>query len=119
MGASSRSWRINACAWTHSSNLLVFSSFGLFSFHSVFSSLLLSKVTLVYVHYSEKSQLLSHMQLVCDPMDCNPPGSSVHGILRAGVLERVAIPFSRGSSRPGVQPGFLTFPASAGGFSTI
>ena len=33
-------------------------------------------------------------------MDCNPPGSSVHGILRARILEWVAIPFSRGSSRP-------------------
>ena len=33
----------------------------------------------------------------CDPMDCNPPGSSVHGILQAGILEWVAISFSRGS----------------------
>ena len=36
-----------------------------------------------------------------DPMDCSPPGSSVHGILQAGILEWVAIPFSRGSSQPG------------------
>ena len=35
-----------------------------------------------------------------DPMDCSPPGSSVHGILQAGILERVAMPFSRGYSRP-------------------
>ena len=35
-----------------------------------------------------------------DPMDCRPPGSSVHGILQAKTLERVTIPFSRGSSRP-------------------
>ena len=33
-------------------------------------------------------------------MDCSPPSSSVHGILQAGILERVAIPFSRVSSRP-------------------
>ena len=33
-------------------------------------------------------------------MDCSPPGSSVHGILQARVLEWVAIPFSRGSSQP-------------------
>jgi len=32
-------------------------------------------------------------------MDCSPPGSSVHGILQARVLEWVAIPFSRGSSQ--------------------
>ena len=37
---------------------------------------------------------------LCDPMDCNPPGSCVHGILQARILEQVAIPFSRGSSRP-------------------
>ena len=33
---------------------------------------------------------------VCDPMDCGPPGSSVHGILQARILEWAAIPFSRG-----------------------
>ena len=37
---------------------------------------------------------------LCNTMDCSPPGSSVHGILQAGILEQVAIPFSRGSSRP-------------------
>ena len=34
------------------------------------------------------------------PVDCSPPGSSVNGILQARILEWVAIPFSRGSSRP-------------------
>ena len=33
-----------------------------------------------------------------DPMDCSPPGSSVHGISEARILESVAISFSRGSS---------------------
>ena len=33
---------------------------------------------------------------LCDPMDCSPPGSSVHGILQARILEWVAISFSRG-----------------------
>ena len=36
---------------------------------------------------------------LCDPMDCSSPGSSVHGILQARILEWVAIFFSRGSSR--------------------
>ena len=36
---------------------------------------------------------------LCDPMDCSPPGSSVHGILQARILEQVAISFSRGSSQ--------------------
>ena len=35
---------------------------------------------------------------LCDPMDCSPPGSSVHGISQARILEWVAISFSRGSS---------------------
>ena len=37
---------------------------------------------------------------VCDPMDCSPPGSSVHGILQARILEWVAMPSSRRSSQP-------------------
>ena len=37
---------------------------------------------------------------LCDPMDCSLPGSSVHGILQARILEWVAMPFSRGSSQP-------------------
>ena len=36
-----------------------------------------------------------------DPMVCSLPGSSVHGILQARILEWVAVPFFRGSSRPG------------------
>ena len=37
---------------------------------------------------------------LCDPMYCSPPGSSVHGILKARILEWIAISFSRGSSQP-------------------
>ena len=37
---------------------------------------------------------------LCDPRDCGPQGSSVHGILQARILEWVAMPSSRGSSRP-------------------
>ena len=37
---------------------------------------------------------------LCDPMDCSPPGSSVQGILQASILEWIAMPSSRGSSRP-------------------
>ena len=40
---------------------------------------------------------------LCDTMDCSPPGSSVHGILQARILEWVAISFSRGSSQPSDQ----------------
>ena len=37
---------------------------------------------------------------LCDPVDCSLPGSSVHGIFQARMLERVAMPSSRGSSQP-------------------
>ena len=37
---------------------------------------------------------------LCDPMDCSLPGSSIHGIFQARILEWVAVSFSRGSSRP-------------------
>ena len=37
---------------------------------------------------------------LCNPLDCSPPGSSVHRILQARILEQVAIPFSKGSTWP-------------------
>ena len=37
-------------------------------------------------------------------MDCSPPGSFVHGILQARIMEWVAIPFSRGTSWPRIKP---------------
>ena len=37
---------------------------------------------------------------LCNPIDCSPPGSSVHGILQARMLEQVSISSSRGSSQP-------------------
>ena len=44
---------------------------------------------------------------LCDPLDCSPPGSSVHGIFQARILEWVAISFSKGSSLP--RDGTLSF----------
>ena len=45
--------------------------------------------------------LVTHLcPTLYDPMDCSPPGSSVHGILQARILEWVAIPFSRRSPQP-------------------
>ena len=46
------------------------------------------------------SEIAQSCLTLCDPMDCSLPGSSVHGIFQAMVLEWVAISFSRGSSRP-------------------
>ena len=49
--------------------------------------------------------------ILCDPMDCSPSGSSVHGI-----LEWVAMPSSKGSSHPGIKPESLWSLVLAGGF---
>ena len=46
-----------------------------------------------------KVKLLSRVQL-CNPMDCNLPGSTIHGVFQARILEWVAISFSRRSSWP-------------------
>ena len=46
------------------------------------------------------SEVIQSYPTLCDPMDCSPPGSSVHGILQARILEWVAISFSRRSSQP-------------------
>ena len=51
----------------------------------------------------------------CDPMDCGPPGSPVHGILQARIVEKVAIPFSR-SSQPRDQ---TWISCAAGRFFTV
>ena len=46
------------------------------------------------------SEVSQSCMTLCDPVDCSPPGSSVHGILQARILEWGAISFSRGSSWP-------------------
>ena len=51
-------------------------------------------------YMSEVSEVTQSCPTLCDLMDCNLPGSLVHGILQARVLEWVAISFSRGSSHP-------------------
>ena len=50
--------------------------------------------------YPAAAQLPSEPVRLCNPVDCSPPGSSVHGILQAGTLDWGATPSSRGSSWP-------------------
>ena len=47
-----------------------------------------------------RAKLLQLYLTLCNPMDCTPPDSSIYGILQAGILQGVAIPFSMGSSPP-------------------
>ena len=60
----------------------------------------------------------SHVQLFVDIMDCSSPGSSVHGILQARILEWVAMLSSRGLPNLGIKPTSLRPPALAGRFFT-
>ena len=55
---------------------------------------------------------------LCHPVDSSLSGSSVHGILKARILEWAAIPFARGSSQPSDQIQSLLSPELAGGFFT-
>ena len=48
----------------------------------------------------KESEVTQSCLTLCDPMDCCLPGSSVHGIVQARILEWVAISFSRESSQP-------------------
>ena len=64
--------------------------------------------------FKSKCWSLSRVWL-CNPKDCSPPGSYVHGILQARILEWVAVSFSRGSSWPRDQ---TWVSCTAGRFST-
>ena len=55
----------------------------------------------------------------CDPKDCSPPGSSVHGILQARILEWAAISFSREFPYPGTESRSFASPTLVGRFFTI
>ena len=48
----------------------------------------------------KESEVIQSCPTLCDPVDCSPPGSSVHGVLQAKILEWVAFLFSRVSFKP-------------------
>ena len=60
---------------------------------------------------------LSHVPL-CDPTDCRPPGSSVHGILQATILEWLTMPPPGDLPDPGIEQASPSYPALAGRFFT-
>ena len=61
----------------------------------VFVSLIIGSLYLLI-----ESEVAHLCPTLCNPVDCSLPGSSLHGILQARILEWVAIPVSRGSSQP-------------------
>ena len=62
-----------------------------------------------------KVKSVSHLVVstLCDPMDYSPPGSSVHEILQARILEWVAISFPGDLPDPGIKPGSPTLQADS------
>ena len=71
----------------------------------------------IHTHTCEMKVLVTQSCLtLCDPMDCNPQGSSAHRTLQARILERVAICSPRGSFQP---RDWTQVSRIAGGFFTI
>ena len=64
------------------------------------------------------TQSLQLCLTLCDPMDYSPPGSSVHGILQARILEWPAMPSSRGASLPRDRTCVSCISCTADGFFT-
>ena len=61
--------------------------------HPLLSEMSFPFIILMCVH----DRSLQSCSILCNPLDCSPPGSSVHGILQSRILEWVVISFSRGS----------------------
>ena len=81
-----QSWDLGTILWWGRRSFLTHSVFNAFSF-----------LDIMVLWWSE---VVQSCLTLCDPVDYSPPGSSVHGILQARILEWVAISFSRGSSWP-------------------
>ena len=57
-------------------------------------------------------------QPLWDPIDCSPPGTSVHGILQARILSGLSFPSPGDLPNPRIEPVYLVSPALARGFFT-
>ena len=82
----------------------------------LFSSL--SEGTIIYYVYACMLKSLQSCPTLCNPMDCSLPGSFVHGILQARILEWVTMPSSRRSSWPRDQTHVSCISCIAGRFFT-
>ena len=82
-------------------------------------SLLCNRYLLFYCHLEGlHAKWLQSCLTLWDPMDCTPPGSSVHGILQAKILGWVAMPHSGHFPDPGTEPASLMSPTLADRFFT-
>ena len=71
-----------------------------------------------YILVCLSAQSLQSCPTLCNPMDCNLPAFSVHGILQGRILKWVAMLSSRDLSNPGIKPISPESPALAGRFFT-
>ena len=69
-------------------------------------------------HECVRARSLQSCPTPCDPLDCSPPGSSVHGIFQARILEWVVVPSSRRTSRSRIKHVSAMSAALTGGFFT-
>ena len=72
-------------------------------------------------HSATKSRVHMHAQsypTLCDPVDCSPPGSSLHGISQARILERFPFSTLGDLPNPGIKPSSPVSPTLAGRFFT-
>ena len=97
-------WRLASCCQTnrlpHKASWATSWLYHLCSFYSSQSTLTcryLSSWSLLWAELKVKVLVTQSCPTLCDPMDYRPPGSSVHGILQARILEWVAVSFSSGS----------------------
>ena len=92
-----------SCLYILEINPLSVVSFAIIFSHSegcLFTLLIVSFAVQKLLSLVQFSSVTQSCLTLCDPVDCNLPGSSVHGIFQAMVLEWIAISFSRGSSQP-------------------
>ena len=95
------------CVYIYSFSVCLFFSLNFFLF-------ILLPVPPFCDYYSLMEVLVTQSCLtLCNPMDCSTPGSSVHGILQAGILEWVAVPSPGNLPNPGIKPGSSTLQADS------
>ena len=71
----------------------------------------------IYLYHTQHAFAQSYPTL-CDPSDCSPPGSSVHGVFQARILEWWPVPPPGDLPDPGIEPASPVSHALAGGFFT-
>ena len=78
-------------------------------------SLFTNIISFTYYHVCVHAKLLQSYLTLCNPMDCSPPGSTVHGILQAKYWSGSPCPPPGDLPNPGIEPVSLMSPALAGG----